>query len=91
MREKHQLTAEEQKDFRRLNPEPGEAIEFWGGVAHRRGLDYTTILADAPNFTAMPYGHNRPWCYPIRLKCRRRVKYTEPVPDIATLMEGQNV
>ena len=87
MREHHTLTAEEERAFRRLPPEPEVAIEFWGGVAHRRGLDYTTLITVAPKFSGMPYGHNRPWCWPMKLKCKRRVKYTEPVPDVAELIQ----
>jgi hypothetical protein len=87
MREHHSLTAQEMGQFKWLKPEPGEAIEFWGGVAHRRGLDYTTLITEAPKFSGLPYGHGKDWCFPIRLKCKKRVKFTEPVPDIAELIQ----
>src|SRR5271168_840672 len=87
MREQHSLTVQEERQFKWLKPEPGEAIEFWGGVAHRRGLDYTTLITAAPKFSALPYDHGKQWCWPMKLKCNKRVKFTEPVPDVSELIK----
>ena len=59
--------------FNRLLPKDGEAYAFWRSVAHDRGLDYRTIIS-MPNrwdeFTALPLGHGKEWCWPMPAKCR---------------------
>ena len=74
-RESFTLTPEEVFEFRRLRPLPDEAFEFWRLVAHKRGLDYKTIIGTDTDFTghvtftAMSLGHGKQWCWPAPLKC----------------------
>ena len=77
MRNTYELTPAEFGQFRWLEPEPGVAIEFWAKVAKARGLDYTTIVSDGKTFTAMPLGHGKQFCWPLKLKCSKRPKYDE--------------
>jgi hypothetical protein len=77
MRQKYELTGQEQKRFRRLKPIEGEAIKFWQMAAYTRGLDYQTIISTGRTFTALPIGHGKHWCYPMTLKCKRRPVYVE--------------
>ena len=78
MREKHQLTAVEFRQFARLRPIQGEAFAFWHRVAVARKLDPASVISDGAAFTALPENHDVHWCYPIQLKCKKRVTYTGP-------------
>ena len=75
-RKSYYLDGEEIDKFLRLTrqvPKDGEAYAFWRGVAYDRGLDYQTILGiegRPQEFTALPMGHSKHWCYPLTLKCR---------------------
>lgn len=67
----YHLTPTEMRDFDRLPPFEGFAWKFWQRVAYVRDLDYTTIIARAPHFTALPLGHGKHWCFPSPLKCKK--------------------
>ena len=75
-RNSYYLDDEEIGKFIRLtcqHPKDGEAYAFWRGVAYDRGLDYQTILGieGRPHeFTALPLGHGKHWCWSLTLKCR---------------------
>lgn len=75
-RKSYYLDGHEIDKFNRLfchQPKDGEAYAFWRGVAYDRGLDYQTILGiegRQHEFTALPLGHGKHWCYPLSLKCR---------------------
>jgi hypothetical protein len=77
MRQQHQLTPHEQRKFARLRPFQGEALAFWSYVARVRGLDPTTVISNGLNFTALPSGHGKHWCYPTKLKCSKKPVYVE--------------
>ena len=67
------LTAEEIDQFNRLRPVDGAAVTFWKAVADARGLDYATLLCYRGRpyeFTALPWGHGKPWCWPMEAKCK---------------------
>lgn len=79
MRGSYYLTEKEQAAFRKLPQEEGVGLDFWGSVAHNRGLDPETVIGEGEDdpcaFTAMPYGHNKPWCHPAPLKLIRRARW----------------
>jgi hypothetical protein len=80
MRKSYRLTDKEQSQFNKLPKLQGAAIEFWGDVAYARGLDYTTIMTaggDPYEFTALPLGHGKWWCHPMKLKCSKRAASVE--------------
>lgn len=81
MRQTYKLNDIEYKQFRRLKPFQHEAVNFWKKVAHVRGLDPATVISQAPSFTALPLGHNRHWCFPVPLKCKKRPVYKEEIPN----------
>lgn len=80
-RQFYSLTKQELYQFRKLRPEEGQAIDFWARVAISRGLDPQTIISDRKGFSGLPDGHGKHWCYPIRLKCRKRPIYDGPLPS----------
>jgi hypothetical protein len=69
------LTAREEREFWKLPTTltaDGKAFDFWGNVADARGLDLKSIIGvegKPTEFTALPAGHNQPWCWPMKLKC----------------------
>lgn len=77
MRRKYQLEPVEQRQFSKLRPLQGEAFAFWGKVARARGLDPRTLITDGRNgeFTALPLGHDKHWCYPFALRCSKKPVY----------------
>jgi hypothetical protein len=78
LRKSYYLNAKEQADFHKLKPEEGEAVRFWGFVAHNRGLDPDTVIGDVDDpyiFTAMPYGHGKHWCFPFSLGLTRKARW----------------
>lgn len=78
IRNSYSLTDKESNKFRALSPEEGLAWEFWGNVAHSRGLDPYSIIGDTRDgtkFTAMAYGHGKAWCYPLPLKNQRTARW----------------
>jgi len=68
MRQQHQLTQEEIKEFKQLHPN-SDVWRFWSRVAMARGLDYKTLLSIpyTHNFTGLPIGHEKHWCWPSPL------------------------
>lgn len=80
-RQFYSLTKQELYQFRKLRPIEGEAIDFWAKVAISRGLDPQTIISDRKGFSGLPENHGKPWCYPMRLKCRKRPVYEGFVPN----------
>jgi hypothetical protein len=77
MRKQFELSAIEKRQFARLRPIQGEALDFWGRVAYVRGLDPATIISEAGKFTALPMGHGHHWCYPSKLKCSKPPIYID--------------
>ena len=77
MREKHQLNPIELRKFQRLAPFQGEAVAFWSWVARSRNLDPKSIISNGQNFTALPIGHGKHWCFPTPLKCKNKPVYKE--------------
>lgn len=80
IRKSYYLTDKERGEFNKL-PRDEECVghEFWGIVAHSRGLDPETVLGDSENpsiFSAMPYGHGKDWCHPFPLKLTRKARWT---------------
>lgn len=78
IRKSYALTEVELKKLKSLPEEEGVAWEFWGDVAHSRGLDHKTVIGhsyDRSIFTAMPYGHNKDWCFPLPLKCHKKARW----------------
>jgi hypothetical protein len=67
------LELNELRELGRLPPLPDVAFAFWGRVAYARGLDYRTILFDDAEYSALPDGHRRHWCFPAPLKCKTPV------------------
>jgi hypothetical protein len=77
-RETHRLTPAERLTFARLGrayrPNATDLFRFWWTVGRARGLDSRTIIGvenDPTAFTALPWGHGKHWCWPLRLKCRK--------------------
>jgi hypothetical protein len=85
LRKKYMLTGPEFKEFKNLRPEPGLAWAFWGKVANARGLDYCSIVSNGETFTALAKNSGADFCYPLKLKCKRRPVYVEKIP-----VEGLN-
>ena len=77
MRQKFELDSRERDQFERLRPIQGEAIAFWSRVAKRRELDPESVISAGYNFTALPTGHGKQWCYPIPLKCKKKPQHVE--------------
>lgn len=77
MRTKHQLTPIELAKFNRLPPYQGEAIAFWKWIAKTRNLDSRSIVSTGQNFTALPVGHGKHFCYPLSLKCKKKPVYAD--------------
>lgn len=74
MRNSYSLTLSERDRFNALRADQGEAYKFWKAVASARNLDYKSILCDERGgftFTALPTGHDKHWCWPVELKCKR--------------------
>lgn len=74
MRNSFNLTLSERNRFNDLRPEQGEAFKFWKAVASIRQLDHKSIISDERGgftFTALPLGHDKHWCWPVELKCKR--------------------
>lgn len=68
----YQLTPDERAAWERLPPLENRAWDFWRSVAQARGLDYRTIVCannHGYEFTALPLGHGKPWCWPAPIKC----------------------
>ena len=80
LRKEYTLTDPEFKEFWRLTPEPDVAWKFWGRVAHARGLDYRSIVSNGETFTALEKNCGAHFCYPLKLKCKRRPVYADKVP-----------
>lgn len=79
-RKVYHLTTEEASRWERLPPVDGRAWDFWRSVAADRGLNYRTILGVNDRFyefTALPVGHRKPWCYPMPVKCKAAPVYVE--------------
>ena len=73
MRRAFVLTAHEQDQLNRLRSAPGEAFEFWKAIAAKLGVDYRTVIGtDEQNFSALPVGHGKHWCFPYSLACKSR-------------------
>lgn len=72
MRQSFTLTDVEQRAFDRLPPFEGAAWAFWLRVAQARNLDVGSIISSTPKFTALPEGHDKPWCHPRPLVCAKR-------------------
>ena len=85
LRNEYMLTDSEFKEFNNLIPEPDHAWKFWGRVAHVRGLDYRSIVSNGETFTALEKNCGAHFCYPLKLKCKRRPVYVDKVP-----VEGLN-
>ena len=74
-REIFQLTDAEFRAKQRLPREQNVAWNFWRMVADRLAIDYETIMPNYSephsrrSFTALPKGHGKWWCYPLKLKC----------------------
>jgi hypothetical protein len=66
------LSPAEDDEFNRLRPIPGEAFEFWGRVAARRGLSPRTIISDKHVFSGLPAHYVGPWCWPMTLVCQHK-------------------
>ena len=77
MRTKHQLTDVELSKFRRLPPYQNEALSFWRWIAKSRNLDPKTLITNGRDFTGLPVGHGKHWCFPIPLKCRKKPVYAD--------------
>ena len=77
MRKLFSLTPAEIDEMERLRHEAGYAYAFWQKVCEARGLDYTTVLTRAPDrtydFSALPIGHGKYWCWPHPHQCPKRV------------------
>ena len=71
-RRKHVLSAEEQREFAALRADPADAWHFWWRAALARGLDPGSLVTAAPDFTGLPAGHGRHWCWPSPLQCKQR-------------------
>ena len=82
-RQRYSLTKSELKDFWNLKPEMGAALDFWARVAISRGLDPKSIISDRKGFSGLPVGHGKPWCFPYKLRLKRRFEYTGFVPDMS--------
>ena len=63
------LSSEERYRFRRLKSAVGQAFKFWDDVAKARKLDPKTIFYVDGEYSGLPIGHKKWWCYPIPLKC----------------------
>lgn len=74
-REIYQLTDVEFREKQRLPRERDFAWDFWRKVSDRLGIDYNSILPNYAephskrSFTALQKGHNKHWCWPLKLKC----------------------
>ena len=87
MRNKYELTDEELAELKALrddytDEERGlDAWGFWFKVCKTRGLDSATAIAGhvRGQFSALPLGHNRHWCYPSPLKCAKAPELFEPM------------
>lgn len=77
MRTKHQLTPVELGKFNWLRPIQGEALAFWEQVAKVRNLDPKSIVSNGQNFTALPVGHGKQFCFPVPLKCKKKPVYAD--------------
>lgn len=77
MRTKHQLSDIEFNKFRRLQPYQGEAVSFWKWIAKTRNLDPNSLITNGRDFTGLPVGHGKQWCFPIVLKCRKKPVYDD--------------
>ncbi len=71
-RQRYDLTDIEIQKRQRLPDYPGAAFSFWRNVARDRGLDPSSVIAYFNNFTALPAGHEAPWCAPLPIKCMYR-------------------
>ena len=72
MRSVYTLTKQEAARFEKLPKLPEVAFEFWRGVAAARNVDPKSILTprnDPYQFSALPVGHGKPWCYPFSIRC----------------------
>ena len=72
--DRHEIDA-----FNRLPLRDGDAFTFWRSVAVARNLDYKTILNGLIpyEFSALPLGHGKPWCWPMPLKMSKRAVYAD--------------
>jgi hypothetical protein len=78
LRQTYVLNSEERQEFDKLWPQEGKAIKFWRAVADSRGLDYDTVMGvehKPYEFTAMPMGHGKHWCWPEPLECKTQAKH----------------
>jgi hypothetical protein len=74
MRESFKLTSPERDRFNDLRSDQGEAFKFWKAIAAAHNLDYKSIISDERGsftFTALPLDHDKHWCWPMELKCKR--------------------
>lgn len=87
MRQKHQLTQAELVEWRALpqdSTEEARATEawlFWNRVCVARGLDSGSLLAGPTpdKFSGLPSDHDKHWCHPMALTCKRPPPEFEPV------------
>jgi hypothetical protein len=77
MRLQFELSFAEVRERQRLLPNPGVLIEFWAKVANARSVDRKTIISEGIKFSALPLGHDKHWCWPIPLKCKKKPVYRE--------------
>ena len=74
-RKVYHLTPSEHAEWKKLayKVTEGCAVDFWGTVAEDRGLDAKSIICylERPDeFTALPVGHGKHWCWPMQLACK---------------------
>lgn len=72
MRKTFELNEIERAAFKRLRPIQDEAVSFWNRAAIRRRLDPESVISSSNTFSALPLGHDKHWCWPLHLKCRKK-------------------